>query len=447
MKKIFFTVLLLFSCGCVFASSAFGKSGFLNQNLGRDFYSAGMGYTGSADLFRFNASLINPSMAVTANKVQFSTGFSSGWLYPETGENQINLSKTVEYDLPFCNIIFPFGDNFVALDFASSYSSEYEYSYYNPNKVTEDVFNNFYKLGLVYARKTPWFNIGIGVNYYVGSAQNDVATTYAGKFSFVDSSNSTTKYDSTFKVSEDFDVNVFSYSIGVSKQFENLALGFYYIPSIELSGDNVFSNTSSIFTVYKYKRSGTAVAGAAYTSYDSTYTLKDSTIQTGKASKEIKLPQIFGTGFTYKFNELWKLSVDADYQIWENSSYFSGVDMHNTFNFGIGLAYDMDIDPWYWNIPLRVGYYRKEFPFKVNGSYLTENGFTLGFDIPVNEAKNSRATVALQYFTRGSKSKNGYNEQEFKLSIGFMGFDIFSSRKKLMDDRDIPVASENYDLY
>ncbi len=443
MKKIFFTILLLSCCGYVFATSAFGKIGFLNQNLSRDFYSAGMGYTGSADLFRFNAGLINPSMAVTTDKVQFSTGFSSGWIYPENGDNQRDLSKAVEYDLPFCNIIFPFGDNFVALDFASGYSGEYEYKYSN---ITEETFNNFYKFGLVYARKTPWFNLGVGANYYVGSAQNDVTKTDAGHFVFTDTSR-TVKLDSTYKTSEDFDVNAFSYSIGISKQFKDFSLGFYYIPSVELSGDNEFSKTSSIYTEVKYKRGGTATTGSPYSTYDSTYTLKDSTVVTGKEKKEIKLPQIFGTGFTYKFNDVWKLSADADYQVWENSSYFADVDLHNTFNFGIGVAYDMNIDPWYWNIPLRAGYYRKEFPFKAGGSYLTENGFTFGFDIPVNEAKNSRATIALQYFTRGSKSKNGYNEQEFKLSIGFIGFDIFSSRRKLLEDRDIPVASEKYDLY
>ena len=97
--------------------------------------------------------------------------------------------------------------------------------------------------------------------------------------------------------------------------------------------------------------------------------------------------------------------------------------------------------------PFRFGYYRKEFPFKVQDHRLVEHGITAGFDIPVADAGEARASVALEYSTRGSKADNGYNEQEFKLSIGFIGFDVFKSRPTLTKKREIPIASQNDDQY
>jgi len=435
-KKIFFVSLFCLFCGVLSAYSAFGRAGFLQQNLGRDFYSTGSGYTGSADLFRFNASLINPSMAATANNVKFSTGISAGWRYFERANGERELSRAREYDLPFFNIIIPYKDNFLALDFASGYSGSYEYGVGN---VKEEFFANFYKVGLLYARKTPWFNIGVGSNFYLGSVQNDVITTKADRFSFKDTTKSSTStyFDSTSVQSEDFDGRSVSYYLGISKKFENLSLGAYYYPALTIEADNSFSTTSTIFETYQYADVVT----------DSAYSLQDSLVTTGKETKKIEIPEIYGFGLTYKLDETWKLSLDADYQVWKECSFFQDAKMNNTFNFGIGLAYDTQREPWYWNVPFRFGYYRKEFPFEVGGKSLTEQGFTLGFDIPVNNAGDARASLALQYSTRGSKTDNGYNEQEFKVSIGFSGFDIFKSRKRLKQKREIPISSQDNDQY
>ena len=291
---------------------------------------------------------------------------------------------------------------------------------------------------MVYARKTPWFNVGVGANFYLGSIQNDLITTTADHFNFADTTNDYDyDFDSTYTVSEDFDGRQVSYNIGISKQFANLSLGAYYYPCVTIKGDNSFSNTSTIFQTTKYADVDT----------DSTYSLQDSVVVTGSESKQIKLPEIYGFGLTYQIDEAWKVSFDADYQIWQECSFFEGVKMDNTFNFGVGLAYDSQKEPWYWNIPFRIGYYRKEFPFEVGGNSLEEQGVMLGFDIPVNKAGDSRASVALQYSNRGSRADNGYNEQEIKVSIGFVGFDIFRSRKKLTQKRDIPISSQADDQY
>ncbi len=438
MKKFLFLLLFLTLFGGAFAASPFSKKGFTKQNLGLDIYSAGMGYSGSADLFRFNPCLQNPSVAATTSNVKFSTGLSAGWRYFKQSDDELELSRSREYDLPFFNIVIPIGQNFFAFDFASGYSGDYEFSLAD-NK--EEFFSDFYKVGLVYDRKTPWFNIGVGGSYYVGSAQSDQIYTDKDKFAVHDTNDVVTqRLDSVHTVSEDFESKAFSYNIGVSKEFENFSLGAYYYPAVKLSGDNEFSNTSTIFEVYKYTQGSTI-------GKDSAYTYKDSTIVNNKKRESINLPEIFGVGFTYKFDENWKLSLDADYQIWKASSFFADEKMDNTFNFGIGLAYDMDIDPWYWNFPFRFGYYRKEFPFKVQDHRLVEHGITAGFDIPVADAGEARASVALEYSTRGSKADNGYNEQEFKLSIGFIGFDVFKSRPTLTKKREIPIASQNDDQY
>ncbi len=435
MKKIFFVSLFCLSCGWLLAYSAFGDKGLLQQNLGRDFYSTGSGYTGSADLFRFNASLVNPSMATTADNVKISTGFSIARRFFEKGEDQRHLSNSDDYDLPYFNIIVPYKNNFFALDFASGYSGSYEYDH---NNVEEDFFANFYKVGLVYAHKTPWVNIGVGAHFYVGSAQKDLTATSEDHFNFEDTVEDLDyDFDSTNVVSEDFTGRAFTYNIGLSKEFGNLSLGAYYTPAVTIDADNEFSTTSTTYDEYQYADGST----------DSSYSLDDSVVITGSESKELKLPEIYGFGLTYKIDEAWKLSLDADYQVWQECSYYDNIEMKNTFNFGIGVAYDREEEPWYWNVPLRAGYYRKEFPFEVGGESLTEQGVTLGFDIPVNNLGGSRASVALQYSSRGSKTDNGYNEQEVKISFGFTGFDIFGSRSKLTQKRDIPISSQDYDQY
>ncbi len=435
MKKIFFVSLFCLGCGGLFAYSAFGEKGFLQQNLGRDFYSAGSGNTGSADLFRFNAGLINPSMAVTADNAKFSTGFSASWRYFEKGEGQEHLSRARCYDLPFFNVIVPYKDNFFAFDFSSGYSGSYEFG---QNSVEEDFFANFYKVGLVYARKTPWVNFGVGAHYYAGSVQKDLSSTTADRFIFEDTVEDLNyKFDSSFVKSEDFESKALTYSIGLSKKIGDIAVGAYYTPAITLDGDNEFSTTSTVYQETQYANVAT----------DSSYTLSDSVVVTGSQSKELKLPEIFGFGFSYQISQEWKLSVDADYQVWQECSYYDNSKMHNTLNFGVGVAYDRGVEPWYWNVPLRVGYYRKEFPFEVSGKRIIEQGASFGFDIPVNNLGGSRVSVALQYFTRGSKADNGYNEQEGKISIGFTGFDIFGSRRRLTQKRDIPISSQDYDQY
>ena len=166
--------ILLLIVGMLNANSIFSFYGFPNEEKSLDTYSLGMGETGCSDLFRSSTSLINPSLAITINNVNYATALKAGYVeYKDNGNNTF-LDDT-SY-LPYFNIILPFyknhriGFNFSSyltanIDQKSDLITVDDLSYYENHKLHSEIFSS----EIFYAFKNSIANIGISGKYYLGN--------------------------------------------------------------------------------------------------------------------------------------------------------------------------------------------------------------------------------------------------------------------------------------
>ena len=115
----------------------------------------------------------------------------------------------------------------------------------------------------------------------------------------------------------------------------------------------------------------------------------------------------------------------------------------NTYKAGFGLAYEPQsgYGKWYERIPLRLGGYYRELPFKKNNKKITEIAGTGGFSIPL-KSYGKKLDIAVKILQRGDNSIHSVEDRSVMFTVGITGFDFFSKRKKKIEHRDIPKADE-----
>jgi hypothetical protein len=397
MKTVFGTLILL-SFMSVFGNSIFSFDGFPIQYYGDDAYGGGMGETSSSDLFRVNTNYWNPSIAASNNKVVFSTAVSLGNMW--YSDNQGNEFKDNGLILPYFTFSFPVYKHRIGFSFNSFASGDIEnLSVNNDLDYTETnrISSSLYKLDAVYAFKNHFVNIGVSVNYYIGHRIR------YWKLDFNDGTMTDSKFEMEHKFKDP------GFSVGISKKIGNISLGASVSSEVELTGEKYF----------KYIQ-------APY-------------VDTLDTENEIllEIPQRIAGGFTIKLLEKLKFSSDIVYEFWSNTQNSD----FNTYKAGFGLAYEPQsgYGKWFERIPLRVGGYYRELPFKKNDKKITETAETFGFSIPL-KSYGKKLDIAVKMLQRGDSSVNIVGERSLMFSIGITGFDFFAKRKKKIEHRDIPKA-------
>ena len=395
--KYKYAILLLLFATLLSANSIFSFDGLPIQYYGNDVYGIGMGETGSGDLFRINTNYLNPTMAVTSNKVTFSTAVSMGNIWYEDNDNSYRADGLY---FPYFTINVPINNHKLAFSFNSFASGNLEnemqreweeYDYEEINRINSSI----YKIDLIYALKNKYLNLGFSVNYYIGNR------TRFWKADFDD----TDLIDPKYELEKNFKKP--SYSLGVSRRIGNFSLGLSYNAKVDLEGD----------MIYKYGHPPYADTLFSDTSYG------------------LELPARYAAGLTWRWKDYLKTSFDVYYDLWKETENYD----ENGLKIALGLAYDplSGYGRWYERIPLRLGAYYRELPFTVNSSKIRENGVSFGASIPLKSA-NKKLDLAVTYVIRGDLNENDLRDRSLFFSIGITGFDIFSKRMRRTEHRDIP---------
>lgn len=390
------------------ANSIFSFEGMPLQYYGNDVYGMGMGDTGGSDLFRINSNFSNPSMAVTTDKVLYSTAVSLGYIWYK--DFQDNSFRDDGIYFPYFQIAVPILSHRLAFSFNSIASGDIEnqqessftdlggetFSYIETNRIS----SSLYKAELIYAYKNPIAHIGFGLNYFLGHRIR------YWKSDFEDTGFTDTKYEieKVFKNPGG--------SLGLSKKIGDIALGIAYSSHVKLKGNTKFKFGHAPFI--------------DPINYNDDYLFE--------------VPPSISGGITLKFLENLKFSFESHYDMWKQTELYED----NTLKAGIGFAYDplSGYGKWHERIPLRLGGYLRELPFKANNEKIMEQAITIGSSIPLKSG-NTRIEFAMQYLTRGNTDENKLSDRSIMFTFGITGFDVFSKRQKKIEHRDIPQADKD----
>ncbi len=380
---------------------------------GEDVYGMGMGETGQADLFRINSNFSNPSLLVSTNKVLFTTASQFGYVWYQDAQNEFRNDGIY---LPYFKIAIPLAKHRLGFSFNSTASGNLEtveektfistnsdtLHYKNINRLESSLS----KVSLLYAFQNNILNFGIGANYYFG---------HKTSFFFLDYDNSVTEptaefSDTRYEIDQTFKKP--NFTIGISKKIKSLAFALSYSNAVDLEGE----------TTYKYDH----FPGSEDIEFNQDL---------------FSYPAITASGFSFKFAEKYKVSIDLNYFFWKDTEFAD----YNTYKLGIGFAYDplSGYGKWFNEIPLRLGAYQEELPFKVNNAKVLEKALTAGFSIPL-QSSDKKFDFAVKFLRRGDVDKHDYADESLMFSIGITGFDIFRKRLKKTEPRDIPEADEDY---
>ena len=132
---------------------------------------------------------------------------------------------------------------------------------------------------------------------------------------------------------------------------------------------------------------------------------------------DILLPLSYGIGASYRVTPRWLVVADYYTQQWGTSNL--GVETRDARLFGVGIERSGATTPgasWVDRIALRVGAFRHETYYIVNGEGITEMGLTGGLGVPFSG--ESRLTFSFEYGDRGSTGNNLIREKILRFTLG-----------------------------
>jgi len=396
-KKLLIITILHTIVLTISAQSAFSFYGPADYSSQRDVYGEAMGGTGSGDLFRVNTGYINPATSVSNTRTYFSTAVSMGNV---TYGDGLSSTKDNQFYLPYFNAVFLYKQNRYGFAYQNIASGNINTAL-KEGDGTENTLNkkfSLYKAGVFWANRNPNLNFGVAINYLFG---HDV--TFARQ-SFENASDT----PSTFEIENSFRNPMFTF--GITKNYENLSWGFVANYPLELQGETVFRNN---------------------------------TVNDELNEKAVfQYPPSANVGLTYKINDMFYVSADADYELWgQTDSFENPVD---TIRSGVGFSWSgIPLSKvFFWKFPVRAGVSYRNLPFQVNDNNINEIAYHMGFSIPL-KSYDSYLDIAGKYYTRGDASTTGYEDTGFLLSIGIKGFDFFRTPPNRKAPRDVPKTYED----
>lgn len=155
---------------------------------------------------------------------------------------------------------------------------------------------------------------------------------------------------------------------------------------------------------------------------DGTYTGKLNNVEL-KSNKEFELPQVFGLGLNYNYNDRLTIGVDYMRRNWKDATYFGKKDsLASTNKFGFGLEYipnPVGRNKYSDHIRYRVGFNMQDQYFSPTiGKRANDFVVSLGIGLPTLTGK-SLMNLALEYGKIGSNSliREDYLKLSFSASI------------------------------
>ena len=403
IKRFFvFSFLIVFSI-VLNAQSVFSFYGPAEIANNRDAHGEGMGDTGAGDLFRTNTSFINPALSTTINKTYFTTALSMGNIYYKD-----NTGKSFRDDqafLPYFNIVVPhkqhrFGfayNNISSGKLNTETASIITYDNKDFDIIEEQKIDfSLYKASIFYANKNKVLNFGAGISYIFGHK----ILYYKQDFLDSDFSDARFEKEQTFKNP--------TLNFGVAKSFSNVSAGLSLSLPVELKGDSYF---------------------------------KTNTLNKSEEKSDYNYPANISFGLTWKASELFAVSSDFDYEMWEDTDNFEN--SVNSLRAGLGLSWAgiSNSKNFFARIPLRAGISHKNLPFEISGNTINELAYHFGLSFPLKQY-DSYLDFAVKLYSRGDSTKHNYEENGFLITIGTHGFDFLRKPANRKAPRDIPKPDQ-----
>ncbi len=388
---------MLLATTCSFADngsnspySRYGVGLLSDQSLGINRQMGGLGYGLRSHSY---INILNPASFAQADTLTmlFEAGFSMQNVNFKEGDRQIN-AKNASFD--YIAVQFRIRKNLGMSAGFLPYSTV-GYSFSNvSNNGTNEVSTNIYSgAGGIYQpyiglgwQPAKWLSVGVMGSYIYGDITHQVGIDFA---------NSTDR----------------SKSYGVSLKTYKVDFGMQYATKLGSKNEIVLGAT------YSLGHDMNADAQIVEATADST--------STKKIDGGFKLPHTYGFGFTYTYNERFKIGADYTLQQWSTSSFFGidkGVD-RSKISIGAEYAPGRLSSNIFKMITYRAGAYYAQPYTELNGKKgCEEYGVSAGLSLPFlnNNNRNSHATLHLsgQFIHMEPKSAGMIAENYFRINLG-----------------------------
>ena len=370
--------------------SRYGVGLLSDQSLGINRQMGGLGYGLRSHSY---INILNPASFAQADTLTmlFEAGFSMQNVNFKEGDRQIN-AKNASFD--YVAVQFRIRKNLGMSAGFLPYSTV-GYSFSNvSNNGTNEVSTNIYSgTGGIYQpyiglgwQPVKWLSVGVMGSYIYGDITHQVGIDFA---------NSTDR----------------SKSYGVSLKTYKVDFGMQYATKLGSKNEIVLGAT------YSLGHDMNADAQIVEATADST--------STKKIDGGFKLPHTYGFGFTYTYNERFKIGADYTLQQWSTSSFFGidkGVD-RSKISVGAEYAPGRLSSNIFKMITYRAGAYYAQPYTELNGKKgCEEYGVSAGLSLPFlnNNNRNSHATLHLsgQFIHMDPKSAGMIAENYFRINLG-----------------------------
>jgi hypothetical protein len=399
-KKILILAILSMLCTVIFAQSIFSFHGPASISYKRDTFGEGMGGTGIGDLFRINASQLNPALATTVNSVHFATALSLGYIHYR--DNHGNTFRDDQIYLPYLSIIVPFSSHRIGFNYYTINSSrltrERFIHEYETDRLTytdiERISTSLYRVGLFYANENRFLNFGIGLNYMFGhDIRFDSRRIHNDHFTAM------------FETENKFDN--FNVNLGIARRHSVFSWGLAYRFPVNLTGETRF---------------------------------RTNVLDDFRGEFIYELPALLSLGITFEMTSRIFISFDMDEEYWSGTTNFENAVHASRRGVGLGWRADQQSERFFQRIPVRIGFSHRNLPFKVNDHYVYETTYHAGISIPLRN-DNSFLDTAVRFFNRGNTSNHLVEDSGFLLTFGISGLDFIRRPPDRRAPRDIPVPS------
>lgn len=180
-----------------------------------------------------------------------------------------------------------------------------------------------------------------------------------------------------------------------------------------------------------------ATAGVTYTpgkdllghawavQYDVNQDSKPDTVGYTSLRHNYSLPDTWGAGINYEWNDRLMVEVDFTYQNWAKAKYspIEGYQESSQFadryRIGAGAQYRHNMRGNYLQrILWRAGAYTNRDYITVNGNNVREYGVTCGFGLPTPGGNKTMVNISLQYINRQTHPVKLLTENYFNITLG-----------------------------
>lgn len=396
LKQVFYAILITLFSGSAIAqnntNSPYSRYGFgqiSDPNFGNSKAMGGVAY-GLRDGSQINAS--NPASYTAIDSLTFlfdggltlqNTNFSDGKLKMNAKNSsfdyiamQFRLSRRLAMSAGFLPMSYV-GYNVSSTNQANVDENSNVQTYSGDGGLHRAYVGAGFKL---FER----LSVGANVSYVFGSVSHTASTTFP---------NNSTVY-SNIKLDQvsvrDFNVDFglqYTHKIGAKKK---LTFGVVFAPERNLNNDAYIQTTVS------------------------------SVVRRDTVSS-FALPNSFGAGLAYVYDNRLTVGFDYSLQKWSNVAYMSNSDYYNDRSkYSLGLEYIPSLikKNYFSRVKYRLGVYYSQPYYKIGStSGFKEYGVSGGFALPVFSSK-SLLSISAQYVKVTPKSKMMLDENYLKLSIG-----------------------------